>query len=74
MALCPSGSLKRKLLLANELDNALRLAGSKYKTSQMRMIESQETAYGPWAGANTNLEFVTYPKYSIDGDEVTKKY
>ena len=57
------------IVRAKESDNALRLARLKYKTTQMHMIESQETAYGPWTGANTDFEYVTDSKYSIDGDE-----
>ncbi len=57
------------IVRAKESDNALRMARLKYKTTQMHMIESQETAYGPWTGANTDFEYVTDSKYSIDGDE-----
>ncbi len=57
------------IVRAEESDNALRLARLKYKSTQMHMIESQETAYGPWTGANTDFEYVTDSKYSIDGDE-----
>ena len=54
---------------AKESDNALRMARLKYKTTQTHMIESQETAYGPWTGANTDFEYVTDSKSSIEGDE-----
>ena len=57
------------IVRAKESYNALRLARLKYKTTQMHMIESQETAYGPWTGANTDFEYVTDSKYSIDGAE-----
>ena len=57
------------IVRAKESDNALRMARLKYKTTQMHMIESQETAYGPWTGGNTDFEYVTDSKYSIDGDE-----
>ena len=57
------------IVRAKESDNALRMARLKYKTTQLHMIESQETAYGPWTGANTDFEYVTDSKYSIDGDE-----
>ncbi len=57
------------IVRAKESDNALRMARLKYKTTQTHMIESQETAYGPWTGANTDFEYVTDSKYSIEGDE-----
>ncbi|GAX60224.1 outer membrane receptor protein [Candidatus Scalindua japonica] len=57
------------IVRAKESDNALRMARLKYKRTQMHKIESQETAYGPWTGANTDFEYVTDSKYSIDGDE-----
>ena len=57
------------IVRAKESDNALRQARLKYKTTQMHMIESQETAYGPWTGANTDFDYVTDSKYSIEGDE-----
>ena len=57
------------IVRAKESDNALRMARLKYKSTQMHMIESQETAYGPWTGANTDFEYVTDSKYSIEGDE-----
>ncbi len=57
------------IVRAKECDNALRMARLKYKTTQTHMIESQETAYGPWTGANTDFEYVTDSKYSVDGDE-----
>ncbi len=57
------------IVRAEESDNALRLARLKYKTTQMHMIESQEIAYDSWTGANTDFEYVTDSKYSIDGDE-----
>ncbi len=63
-------SFKGALIVrAEEMDNALRLARLKYKTTQMHQIESISTAYGPWTGANTDFEYVTDSKYSIDGDE-----
>ena len=66
-----SGSAFKGALIvrAEESDNALRLARLKYRTTQMYKIESPEAAYGPWTGANTNFEYVTDSKYSIDGDE-----
>ena len=63
-------SFKGTLIVrAKETDNALRMARLKYKTTQLHKIDSQETAYGPWTGANTDFEYVTDSKYSIDGDE-----
>lgn len=63
-------SFKGALIVrAKETDNALRMARLKYKITQMHKIDSQETAYGPWTGANTDFEYVTDSKYSIDGDE-----
>ncbi|MCP5008272.1 MAG: hypothetical protein GY941_30715 [Planctomycetes bacterium] len=57
------------IVRAEASDNALMLARLKYKTTQMHVIESQETACGPWAGANTDFDYVTDSKYSIEGDE-----
>ncbi|MDR4496409.1 MAG: hypothetical protein MRK02_00525 [Candidatus Scalindua sp.] len=57
------------IVRAEKSDNALMLARLKYKTTQMHTIESQETAYGPWTGANTDFDYVTDSKYSIEGDE-----
>lgn len=57
------------IVRAEESDNALRMARLKYRTTQTHQIESQETAYGPWTGANTDFEYVTDSKYSIDGAE-----
>ena len=57
------------IVRAKECDNALRMARLKYRTTQMHQIESQETAYGPWTGANTDFEYITDSKYSIEGDE-----
>ena len=57
------------IVRAKESDNALRMARLKYKTTQTHQIESQETAHGPWTGANTDFDFVTDSKYSIEGDE-----
>ena len=63
-------SFKGTLIVrAKETDNALRMARLKYKTTQMHVIDSQETAYGPWTGANTDFVYVADSKYSIDGDE-----
>lgn len=63
-------SFKGTLIVrAKETDNALRMARLKYRTTQMHVIDSQETAYGPWTGANTDFDYVTDSKYSIDGDE-----
>ncbi|MBT3877577.1 MAG: hypothetical protein HON76_00705 [Candidatus Scalindua sp.] len=63
-------SFKGTLIVrAKETDNALRMARLKYKTTQMHVIDSQETAYGPWTGANTDFDYVADSKYSIDGDE-----
>ncbi|GJQ59653.1 MAG: hypothetical protein D8M57_06550 [Candidatus Scalindua sp. AMX11] len=57
------------IVRAEKSDNALMLARLKYKTTQTHQIESQETAYGPWTGANTDFDFVTDSKYSIEGGE-----
>jgi len=57
------------IVRAEESDNALRLARLRYKTTQTHQIESQETAYGPWTGANTDFDYVTDSKYSIEGEE-----
>ncbi len=57
------------IVRAEESDNALRMARLKYRTTQMHQIESQETAYGPWTGANTDFDYVTDSKYSIEGNE-----
>ncbi len=57
------------IVRAKEPANALRMARLKYKTTQMHHIESQETAYGPWTGANTHFDYVTDSKYSIEGNE-----
>ena len=57
------------IVRAEKSDSALMLARLKYKTTQTYQIESQETAYGPWTGANTDFDFVTDSKYSIEGDE-----
>jgi hypothetical protein len=45
------------------------MARLKYRATQTHQIESQETAYGPWTGANTDFDYVTDSKYSIEGDE-----
>jgi hypothetical protein len=57
------------IVRAKESDNALRMARLKYKVTQTHQIESQVTAYGPWTGANTDFDYVTDSKYSIEGDE-----
>ena len=57
------------IVRAKESDNALRMARLKYRATQMHQIESQETAYGPWTGANTDFEYVIDDKYSTDGNE-----
>ena len=57
------------IVRAEESDNALRMARLKYKVTQTHQIESQVTAYGPWTGANTDFDYVTDSKYSIEGDE-----
>ena len=63
-------SFKGALIVrAKETDNALRMARLKYRATQTHQIESQETAYGPWTGANTDFDYVTDSKYSIEGDE-----
>ena len=63
-------SFKGTLIVrAKETDNALRMARLKYRTTQTHQIESQETAYGPWTGANTDFDYVTDEKYSTDGNE-----
>ncbi len=57
------------IVRAKESDNALRMARLKYRTTQTHQIESQQTAYGPWTGANTDFDYVTDSKYSIEGEE-----
>ena len=57
------------IVRAEESNNALRLARLKYKTTQTHQIDSQETAYGPWTGANTDFDYITDSKYSIEGVE-----
>ncbi len=57
------------IVRAEETDNALRMARLKYRTTQTHQIESQVTAYGPWTGANTDFDYVTDSKHSVEGDE-----
>ena len=58
------------IVRAKESDNALRHGKVKVQdNANCIMIDSQETAYGPWTGANTDFDYVTDSKYSIEGDE-----